>query len=280
LKFWNDEHAKYAHDQPFARYRTVATLRAVPEAGAEPNEYFKAPSTEAIEIPDGTEATFSRMEPVGEAPTQGPYWVGTFERSGFAYTLTATSEALAKSDVEQALSTMVEVRGAASRPATEGTTEPNTTVGESPTTASPSTTSSEGFTVPYSKEAEEVEAEVEQAARDYYEAVDGEDWAYTYDHLDSETRAMFTEEEWYLKNQWFADQENLQLASMDVGAVMNFGGKAADVMVQRTFTDDTSITRRTYFVYEGGEWRHRFSDEEKAIFMPEASYEEFVAAQQ
>ena len=122
--------------------------------------------------------------------------------------------------------------------------------------------------MPYSEETKEVEAEVEQAARDYYEAVDGEDWAYTYDHLDSETRALFTAEEWYRKNQYFADQENLQLASMKVNAVMNFGGKEADVTVERTLTDGTSMTRRTYFVQEGGEWRHRFSDEEKRSSCP------------
>lgn len=263
----------------FVRYRTVATLRVIPEAALEPNEQFKTVSTEAIELPDGTEAILSRMEPVGERPTQGPYWEGTFERGGFAYTLTVTSEALAKANVEQALSTMVQVRGAVGGPATEGTTEPTTTVAENLPSAS-SSTSPGGFTVPYSEEAARAEAEVEQATRDYYEAVDREDWDYTYENLDSETREMFTEEEWYEKNQWFADHENLELEAIEVDAVMNFGGKEADVTVRRTFEDGTSLTRRTYFVYEDGEWRHRFTDEEKGVFMPDASYEEFVAAQQ
>jgi len=140
--------------------------------------------------------------------------------------------------------------------------------------------SASGYTVPYNEEAARAEAEVEQATRDYHEAVDREDWDYTYENLDSETREMFTEEEWYEKNQWFADHENLELEAIEVDAVMNFGGKEADVTVRRTFEDGTSLTRRTYFVYEDGEWRHRFTDEEKGVFMPDASYEEFVAAQQ
>jgi hypothetical protein len=40
----------------------------------------------------------------------------------------------------------------------------------------------------------------------------------------------------------------------------------------------TSICN-TYFVYEDGFWRHPFSQEEYELFMPDASYEEFVKAQ-
>jgi hypothetical protein len=60
------------------------------------------------------------------------------------------------------------------------------------------------------------EADLIKAVEDYYEAVDREDWVYTYQHLDSQTQAMFTEEEWHLKNQWFADTEQFELATMDV----------------------------------------------------------------
>jgi hypothetical protein len=34
------------------------------------------------------------------------------------------------------------------------------------------------------------------------------------------------------------------------------------------------------FIYEDDAWLHRFTKEESEIFMPEASYEEFVAAHQ
>jgi hypothetical protein len=38
-------------------------------------------------------------------------------------------------------------------------------------------------------------------------------------------------------------------------------------------------TRTTYFVYEDGEWKRAFGEEEIEIFMPDASYQEFVEAQ-
>ena len=50
--------------------------------------------------------------------------------------------------------------------------------------------------------------------------------------------------------------------------------------VYRTFANGTSIARDTYFVLEGEEWKHRFSQEEVDIFMPGTPYEDFVSAQQ
>ena len=49
--------------------------------------------------------------------------------------------------------------------------------------------------------------------------------------------------------------------------------------VYRTFTDGTSIARDTRFVWEDGYWRHSLTEEERDLFMPGTSYEEFVAAQ-
>lgn len=126
---------------------------------------------------------------------------------------------------------------------------------------------------------EEVEPDVEEAAEDYYYAVDREDWGYTYEKLDSESQALFTEEEWYQKNQWYADNEGLELSSMDVTVTVDSNGYEADVTVYRTFQDGTSTTRDTVFVLDGV-WKHRLTDEEIEIFMPDASYEEFVEAQQ
>ena len=126
---------------------------------------------------------------------------------------------------------------------------------------------------------EEVEPDIEEAAEDYYYAVDREDWGYTYENLDSESQALFTEEEWYQKNQWYADDERLELASMDVAVTVDSNGYEADVTVYRTFQGGTSIRRDTEFVLDGS-WRHRLTDEETEIFMPDLSYEEFVQAQQ
>jgi hypothetical protein len=115
---------------------------------------------------------------------------------------------------------------------------------------------------------------------DYYEAVDREDWPYTDASLGSRTKALFTEEEWYQKNEWFAANEGLELSAINV--VVN--GPASDpevgVTVYRTFKDGTPITRDTIFVMEDGSWKHRFIEEEIAIFMPGTPYEAFVAAQQ
>jgi hypothetical protein len=123
------------------------------------------------------------------------------------------------------------------------------------------------------------ESAVVEAAEDYYQAVDQENWAYTYENLDSQTRALFSEEEWYLKNQYFADTEGLELSTMDVVVNGSVTDVPVSVSVYRTFKNGTSISRDTYFVREEGTWKHRFTQEEIEIFMPGVPYEEFVALQ-
>ena len=126
----------------------------------------------------------------------------------------------------------------------------------------------------------ELETRLRGAVDDYYWAVDREDWAYTYRNLDSQTQSMFTEEEWSLKNQWFADNEGLDLATMEVQVNGSPSDPVVSVTVNRTFEDGTSVTRNTYFVVEGSTWKHRFGEEEITSFMPNASHREFVATQQ
>jgi hypothetical protein len=126
----------------------------------------------------------------------------------------------------------------------------------------------------------QTEADLVRAVEDYYEAVDREDWPYTYDSLDSQTKALFTDEEWYQKNEWFAANEGLELSAINVVVNGSTSDPEVGVTVYRTFKDGTSITRDTLFVMEDGSWKHRFTEEEIAIFMPGTPYEEFVAAQQ
>src|SRR5215217_7172700 len=57
------------------------------------------------------------------------------------------------------------------------------------------------------------EESLRRAVEDYYEAVDRGDWDYTYTNLDSQSRQMFTREEWSLKNQYFANNGSLNLSS-------------------------------------------------------------------
>jgi len=145
--------------------------------------------------------------------------------------------------------------------------EPTTSSTPEPTTSSPYGLSPE------------VEDQVRETAEQYYQAVDSENWAATYSNLDSESKALFTEEEWTQKNQWYADNEGLKLDSMDVDVAME-GEDEARVTVYRTFTDGTSITRETVFVWNNTYWSHHLTEEEKEIFMPGVPYEEFVEAQQ
>jgi hypothetical protein len=53
--------------------------------------------------------------------------------------------------------------------------------------------------------------------------------------------------------------------------------REARMELRLTDGDGSTSSRTTYFVYEDGEWRHRFDQEENDLFMPGASYEEFVA---
>ncbi len=253
----------------WSRAETVGTLAATPEDEAQENEYFEATSTETVELLDGTEATLSRMVPAQEGGTQGPYWEGAFERDGYAYTLAVVSEAPTEGDVRRALSSMVLVRGAV---VAQGETTQTMTAAEVTelTTTGPTTTPAPG-------EPDRGGADLREAVEGYYRAVDQEDWDYTYEHLASGTRRQFTEEEWRLKNEWFADNYPQEFASIDIETEVI--GDSAEVRIVRRFEDGTSQPRLTYFRYEDGSWKHQFGQEEYDLFMPDASYEEFVAAQ-
>ena len=123
------------------------------------------------------------------------------------------------------------------------------------------------------------DAGARRAAVEYYEAVDRENWAYTYGKLDSQSREMFTEDEWHQRNQWFADNEGLELASMEVDATdLSASGTHAEVNVRRAFENGVVIDRDTDFVLEEGTWKHRLVGRELFLFMPGATHGEFVEA--
>lgn len=134
--------------------------------------------------------------------------------------------------------------------------------------------SEEGSNAPQS------EAEVEEAAGDYYRAAGAENWDYTYDNLDSETQGAFTREEWRKKNLWFADNNPAIYHIESVRLDGSSPESIAEVGVRLTGEDGSSSIRTTYFVSEGGEWKHRFGREEHDLFMPDTPYEEFVQAQE
>lgn len=150
-------------------------------------------------------------------------------------------------------------QGIATAPQPEAT--PETTSSPEPTTVAPPAS----------------DTEIAEAAEDYYQAVDREDWAYTYANLDAATRALYPEDEWYLKNQYFADTEGLELSTVDVVVEGSTSDPEVGTTVYRTFKDGTSIDRYTLFVQEEGVWKHRFTEEENAIFEPGVPYEEFIS---
>ncbi|MDP9480434.1 MAG: hypothetical protein M3R38_33030, partial [Actinomycetota bacterium] len=236
--------------ESYVHANDVGTLTAAPGPAAADSEYFDATSTETVELTGGTEATLRYMEPNTQGGNQGPFWEGEFDKDGYAYALRIPLDDPSGEVARRVLSSMVPVPGSGAG------------------------TPGSDYTAP-----EDLQAEAEEAAGDYYRAAGVQDWAYTYENLDSDTKAMFTEEEWYRKNQWFADQGETIYHIEDVRPDGASPETVAEVDVRLTGEDGSSSVRTTYFVYEGGGWKHRFGREETDLFMPGTPYEEFVAEQ-
>lgn len=227
--------------QPYVHASTVGTLTASPQPRSTPPSVTTT-SRGTATLPDGTQATLQLQEGP-EGSNMGTRSVGTFEENGLTYTLDLPAGGNYPSDLaEQVLSTMVSV----------------------PQSDEPSSN-------PVGSE-----ASLRQAVKDYYEAVDREDWKYTYDQLDSQTRQRFTETEWRQKNQYYASNYPLQQSSPTIGSKVS--PTLVNVVVNQTFKNGTSQSRDTYFVYEDGSWKHRFSDEEIDLFMAGTSFEQFKNA--
>ncbi len=131
-------------------------------------------------------------------------------------------------------------------------------------------------TTPESTGTGDLAAQAEEAAGDYYWAADLEDWAFTYEHLDSETRSRFTREEWFEKNQWLADQGEATYYIESVELDETSQDPLAEVSVRITSEDGSSFVRDTFWVLENGEWLHRFGQEEYDSLMPGVPFEEWV----
>ena len=155
-------------------------------------------------------------------------------------------------------------------------------VGDNPTqreeTQDPESSSVPPDSPPDSTGTDDLEAEVEEAAGDYYRAAGVEDWDYTYEHLDSETQSRFTREEWFEKNQWLTDNYPAIYHIESVNLDSTSPEHVAEVVVGLTYEDGSSASRNTFFVFEGGEWKHRFSQDEYDLLMPGVPFEEFVEA--
>ena len=111
---------------------------------------------------------------------------------------------------------------------------------------------------------------------DYYAAVDRQDWNYTYDELDSQTKQRYTRNEYVQKNRYLASVDPLAQSSPEVTSEVS-SSSPVEVTLNQTFRSGATRSRLTYFVWEDGAWKHRFSEQDDAIFLPDTSYDEFVA---
>jgi hypothetical protein len=133
-----------------------------------------------------------------------------------------------------------------------------------------------------SEDSTQLQEDAQQAVEDYYEAVNSDDWSYTYSHRDSYTQSVFTQEEWALKNQWFEDTNST--TSVPVGVELDESTLSSDqptATVQRELTIDStgaSEIRDTTFVYEDGMWVVQYPEGGMTLYMPDATFEEFVQA--
>lgn len=66
---------------------------------------------------------------------------------------------------------------------------------------------------------------------------------------------------------------------MDVSTDVPASDPMAEVKTKRTFEDGSLVERDTYFVYEGGSWKHHFTQEERNLFLQGTPFEEWVEAQ-
>jgi hypothetical protein len=134
---------------------------------------------------------------------------------------------------------------------------------------SPNKTSSTKDPVQYSNDQNLAEAPVDtvtSAAEAYYQAVEAEDWGYTYDHLDAETQGAYTEDEWFNINGWGASNYPATFSVQDVVMDPTSPSTLSDVTVLLTSPEDGSTSvRNTFFVYEDGMWKHRFSAQDYDI---------------
>lgn len=123
------------------------------------------------------------------------------------------------------------------------------------------------------------EEKLRAAVRDYYAAVDRQDWNYAYDNNDSQTKRKYTKDEYVQKNRYLADVDPLAQSSPVVTSGISTSSPV-EVTLNQTFESGVTRSRVTYFVQENGAWKHRFSQEDDAVFLPDASYDEFVRAKQ
>jgi type II secretory pathway component PulJ len=109
------------------------------------------------------------------------------------------------------------------------------------------------------------------ATVNYYAAVEAGDYTYTYDALSAADQRYYTYDEWQYANTALdsaASKFEVFRALVDSPntAIVDGYPHVADVGVTINYSDGSTGTRYTFFVYEGGMWKHWLTSEETELF--------------
>lgn len=119
----------------------------------------------------------------------------------------------------------------------------------------------------------------EQAIGDYFRVHGVENWEYVYDNLEAGVQYMFTEEEWFRKNQWLWDRNPEIYHILSIERQPMVYGEYAPAEIRITAKDGSSSEDITAnFVLEEDGWKYALSEYFTERLMPKASFEEFVEA--
>lgn len=116
-----------------------------------------------------------------------------------------------------------------------------------------------------------LEASALDAAVSYYQAVEAGDYTYTYNALSSADQSNYTYDQWLYANNSLdsaaAEFEVFRaLVDSPNTAIVDGYEHVADVGLSIYYPDGSVGTRYTFFVYEGGAWKHWLTDEEMSVF--------------
>jgi Sec-independent protein translocase protein TatA len=110
------------------------------------------------------------------------------------------------------------------------------------------------------------EAEVINAAIDYYQYAEVGDYDTTYNLLSYEDQNYYTRDEWIASNTALDSAAGEFVVTDAYPDDIGLGVPTYAVTLTVYMTDGSSFNRTTYFVNEGGYWAHYLNDEEVNMF--------------
>jgi hypothetical protein len=115
----------------------------------------------------------------------------------------------------------------------------------------------------------DLEQEANQAVANYYNAAEDGDFTYTYNNLTSYGQTYYTYDQWVTLNTnsgTASSTFNVDYVTIESPAKSQLEKTDAKVDLTIYAPDGNTYTRTTYFVQEGGAWKHVLTEEERAIF--------------